>query len=89
VKTDSQKNCAFLKLQSGTFVYTNPIKHSLQTIKHQLKCKKMITAAQQGTLIYLHGRRNEEGLEHGALAQAATLFSVTHNAYGPFFARDE
>jgi hypothetical protein len=49
----------------------------------------MITAAQQGTLIYLHGRHNEEGLERGALAQAATLFSVTHNAYGPFFGRDE
>ena len=44
----------------------------------------MITAAQQGTFIYRHGRRNEEGLERGALAQATTLFSVTHNTYGPF-----
>jgi hypothetical protein len=25
------------------------------------KYKKMTTAAQQGTFIYLHGRRNEEG----------------------------
>jgi glycosylphosphatidylinositol transamidase (GPIT) subunit GPI8 len=56
-------------------------------MEHQPKCKQMTTAAQQGTFIYLHGHRNEEGLEHGALAQAATLFFVSHNAYGLFCAR--
>jgi hypothetical protein len=52
---------------------------------HQPKWKQMTTAACQDAFIFLHSRLNEGELEHGAMAQAARLFSVSHKAMALFW----
>ena len=45
----------------------------------------MTTAACQDAFIFLHSCLNEGELEHGAMAQAARLFSVSHKAMALFW----
>ena len=45
----------------------------------------MTTASCQGAFIFLHSRLNEGELERGAMAQAARLFSISHEAMALFW----
>ena len=47
----------------------------------------MTTASHQGAFIFLHSCVKDGVLEHGATAQAAHLFSVSHSAMALFWCK--
>jgi hypothetical protein len=54
-------------------------------MQHVPQYKEMTTASRQAAFMYLHGRCNEGELGHGALAESARLFSVSHRAMALFW----